>query len=134
MTSRREFLGTAAISAVGIPLVGAAGVDRVFERIAPRSFIDLQRPPDAVFVQTATGDLALARGGERWTRDDVSVTTTPRSGAVHVVLAAPATSVRRIHLRWRGPLSDVRLVLGDAWERGYGDLEWRGWAVDRVMP
>src|SRR5205085_896966 len=24
--------------------------------------------------------------------------------------------------------------LGDAWERGYGDLEWRGWAPDRVMP
>jgi len=26
------------------------------------------------------------------------------------------------------------LFLGDAWERGYGDLEWRGWAPDRVMP
>src|SRR5258707_1361129 len=29
---------------------------------------------------------------------------------------------------------DVRLILGDAWERGYGDLEWRGWVPDRVMP
>jgi alpha-galactosidase len=31
-------------------------------------------------------------------------------------------------------MSDTRLILGDAWERGYGDLEWRGWAPDRVMP
>jgi alpha-galactosidase len=109
-------------------------VDRVFERIEPRGFLDLQRPPDAVFAQTATGELTLARSAERWTRDDVSVTTTPRGGAVHVALAAPATAVKRIHLRWRGPLSNVRLLLGDAWERGYGDLEWRGWAVDRLMP
>ena len=27
-----------------------------------------------------------------------------------------------------------RLLLGDAWERGYGDLEWRGLAPDRAMP
>jgi alpha-galactosidase len=26
------------------------------------------------------------------------------------------------------------LILGDAWERGYGDLEWRGSVPDRVMP
>src|SRR4030095_9053490 len=25
-------------------------------------------------------------------------------------------------------------ILGDAWERGYGDLEWRGFVPDRVMP
>jgi alpha-galactosidase len=31
-------------------------------------------------------------------------------------------------------MSATRLVFGDAWERGYGDLEWRGWAPDRVMP
>ena len=31
---------------------------------------------------------------------------------------------------WR----DTRLILGDAWERGYGDLEWRAWVPDRVMP
>jgi alpha-galactosidase len=28
----------------------------------------------------------------------------------------------------------TRLVFGDAWGRGYGDLEWRGWVPDRVMP
>ncbi|HEY7236555.1 MAG TPA: hypothetical protein VH539_20510, partial [Gemmatimonadaceae bacterium] len=134
MTSRRAFLGTAAISAAGIPLVGTASVNRLFEQTAPRGLLDLQRPPDAVFVQTATGELALTRVADRWTRDDVSVATTLRGGAVHVALAAPATAVKRIHLRWRGPLSDVRLLLGDAWERGYGDLEWRGWAVDRIMP
>jgi alpha-galactosidase len=31
-------------------------------------------------------------------------------------------------------MTDARLILGDAWERGYGDLEWRSWVPDRVMP
>src|SRR5262245_51395590 len=103
MTSRREFLGTAAIAAVGIPLVRAAGVGRMVGRAAePRGFLDLQRPPDSILVQTMPGELTFLRGAERWTRDDVSVTTTPHGGALHVALAAPATAVKRIHLRWRG--------------------------------
>jgi alpha-galactosidase len=39
-----------------------------------------------------------------------------------------------VQLRWRGNLSATRLIVGDAWERGYGDLEWRSWVPDRVMP
>src|SRR5207244_12209491 len=57
-----------------------------------------------------------------------------RADAIRVARSAPTVGVKRLHLRWRGRLSDVRLVLGDAWERGYGDLEWRGWVPDRVMP
>ncbi len=40
----------------------------------------------------------------------------------------------RVGFRWRGALDQARLLLGDAWERGYGDLEWRGMVPDRVMP
>jgi alpha-galactosidase len=42
-----------------------------------------------------------------------------------------------LHLRWRShslrSLGGYRL-LGDAWERSYGDLEWRGIVPDRPMP
>ena len=62
------------------------------------------------------------------------VTTVEQPDALHVELSAPAIVVKRLHLRWRGSLSDTRLILGDAWERGYGDLEWRGRAPDRIMP
>jgi alpha-galactosidase len=51
-----------------------------------------------------------------------------------VQLSAPTTSIKRIHLRWRGNIDATRLVLGDAWERGYGDLEWRAFVPDRAMP
>jgi alpha-galactosidase len=138
MTSRREFVERAAVSALGL-IVPASASGSTPEAAAPqprRGFLDLLRAPDRVVVQTPTGDGELRPDtGERWTGDGgLVVTTTMRPGALHVTLAAPAVAVTRLHLRWRGRLSDTRLILGDAWERGYGDLEWRSWVPDRVMP
>ena len=136
MTSRREFLETTALTALGLPAFSRRSVRADASPLAPtRGFIDLLRPPDLVAVQTETADLRLDRAGAgRWTKDDVVVTTTERTDALNVALAAPKSAVKRLHLRWRGDLSIVRQILGDAWERGYGDLEWRGWTVDRIMP
>ncbi len=42
--------------------------------------------------------------------------------------------VRYLRLRWNEPIKHGVKVLGDAWERGYGDLEWRGIDPQRCMP
>lgn len=139
MSSRREFLKRAALSAAGLalPLSGsvASGQTPSARVPAPSGFLDLHRAPDSVMVQAATGDLQLTReAGGRWTNNGVVVTATELRGALRVQLSAPAVAVKRMHLRWRGRMSDPALILGDAWERGYGDLEWRGWVPDRAMP
>ncbi len=86
-------------------------------------------------VQTVDGDRRLVRDtSDRWTDRDIVVVTTPGRLLLHVGLTSPTGPVKRVHLRWRGDLSATRLIIGDAWERGYGDLEWRGWVPDRVMP
>ena len=87
-------------------------------------------------VQAQTGDVTLTQGGDgTWTgASGIAVTTTVRGEAVAVRLSAPSTPIKRVRLRWRGDLGTTRQILGDAWERGYGDLEWRGWIPDRVMP
>jgi alpha-galactosidase len=138
MASRREFIEVAALSAVGLALPGGgrpAGAQTTAGRAGPPSgFLDLHRAPDLVTAQTDTGDLRLGLAGDRWTNNGVVVTTADRQGALRVQLSAAAVAVKRLHLRWRGQLDGARLILGDAWERGYGDLEWRGWVPDRVMP
>ncbi len=140
MTSRRTFLQQSLVSAVGLSLpAGARSVEGAPTRAsATRSaatFLDVLRPPDSVLVQTDGGDLHLRAGQDgRWRGGEVAVSVTEASGASRVALSAPSTRVLRVHLRWRGDLSDVRLLLGDAWERGYGDLEWRSFVPDRVMP
>jgi alpha-galactosidase len=130
--SRREFLDRVALSAIGLSMTASP---RHESAQADQGFLDLHRQPDTVMVQTETGDRPLsASGAGRWSDAGLLVTTTERQSALRVGLTAPAAAVKRIHLRWRGRVADSVRVLGDAWERGYGDLEWRGVVPDRVMP
>src|SRR5258708_40088519 len=135
MTSRREFIGRTALAAAGLSLPSAPVAREATTAAAPRRYLDIHRAPDRVTVQSATRDVRLVRENEgRWTSDGIAVTTIEHGDAIRVSLTSPAVAAKRIHLRWRGDLSNVRLILGDAWERGYGDLEWRGGVPDRVMP
>lgn len=137
MPSRREFLATAGAASITASLPGAfrLPIELRTTTVAPRGFIDITRPPDAVSVQTASSDLrASLRSANQWEAGDITVTTIPSAGVLRVSLASATTAVKRIRLRWRGALQPVQTILGDAWERAYGDLEWRGWVADRVMP
>jgi alpha-galactosidase len=134
MVSRRDFVKRAGAglvaSSVPQPIVRWA-------RRAPGGFVDLTRPPDAVTVQTAAGVQQLHAapgGGDRWEGSGVQVRIVGVAGASRVELMSPATAVVRVGLRWHERLDATRLLLGDAWERGYGDFEWRGFVPDRVMP
>jgi len=89
---------------------------------AALGFLDLHRQPDAVAAQTAGGDQRLTPGaGGRWTGNGISVDVIEAADALRIQLSA-TTGVKRVGLRWAARLDDVRLILGDAWERGYGDL------------
>lgn len=138
MTSRREFVERAALSAFALAGATPHGLRAALVASrAPRStFLDLLRPPDLVIAQTPSGDQTLRHEStERWTTDTgVVVTTTARESALHVTLSAQAVAVKRLYIRWRGDMRDTRLIMGDAWERAYGDLEWRTWVPDRIMP
>ncbi len=134
MTSRREFIQRSA----GAVLASALPVRLLRRWPGPeREYVDLMRPPDGVIAETAGGVQRLRAapgGGGRWVGSGVAVTLAGASGPTRVELSAPAVGVTRMALRWNGRLDATRLLVGDAWERGYGDLEWRGFVPDRVMP
>jgi len=135
MTSRRAFLQRGATAALVVGLPEPTAIASTAHRSARRTFLDPTRPPDVVGVQTSEGTRRLQPSGPgRWEGTGVTVETVPTEGALRVRLTAPEVPVHRISLRWRGDLDDTRLMLGDAWERGYGDLEWRGFVPERVMP
>jgi len=62
----------------------------------------------------------------------VNLITTPAGHAVRV--NCPTASLSRVVLRWETTFPGDTLFLGDAWERGYGDLQWRFLQPDRIMP
>jgi alpha-galactosidase len=134
MTSRRDFLvrGTALASGLSV----LPRWDALHSPVAgPNGFIDLRRAPDSLAFQGEAGVQSLTRGGEdRWTYADVAVEVNPGPARVGIRLIAPRTTIRRLRLRWHGAVPATARVVGDAWERGYGDLEWRGIVPDRVMP
>jgi alpha-galactosidase len=80
----------------------------------------------------------LSKTGSTWTgvSPAVGVEVEFSAGAQQaaVTLAAPAAPVQRLHLRWKRRLAEDVLVLGDAWERSYGDLEWRPLQAERALP
>jgi len=144
MISRRTFLQQAAIITGGVStgLTDFSAIPIAVNRQSPpqtassHAFLDIIRPPDSVVVQTSpTTERALRKTGDtRWEDGGVVVDVSAASSALRIRLSSPSTPIRRLRLRWRGALDDVRLIAGDAWERGYGDLEWRGFVPDRVMP
>ena len=48
--------------------------------------------------------------------------------------ATPGTGLSRVQLRWRRRLPAGVRVLGDAWERTYGDLAWQGLRPEQLFP
>lgn len=73
-----------------------------------------------------------------WTCPGVRLSTEViRTGEDHelpVTVTAPGGKLTMLHLRWEGKQSKPVRVLGDQWERSYGDLEWRGVVPERVLP
>lgn len=47
---------------------------------------------------------------------------------------ATVDRVSAVMLRWRRSIPGGIVVLGDAWERSYGDLQWRGMQPERTLP
>lgn len=84
----------------------------------------LNSQPDHIFVWTEAGQERSAA--------DVAVTAMPTGFLVDV--SAPNAALTQIALRWNVPVAAQTRILGDHWERGYGDMEWRGFVPERVLP
>ncbi len=95
--------------------------------------LNVQRPPDMVTVFTEDGPREARAAGEDWQASGTLLRIAPQENALAVALTQAEAPIVRIRLRWRGQLPALR-VLGDHWERGYGDLEWRGIVPERPLP
>jgi len=97
--------------------------------------LDLTQPPDSVFVATENGSAVMtAAGTAAWAHADTEVKCALAADGLSVVLSSPKTAVSRLRLHWRQSFPAGTRYLGDHWERGYGDLEWRGLVPERIMP
>lgn len=65
-------------------------------------------------------------------------TRMPGDGTVelrgHEIFVCAPNGISFLTLRWKQRMEGRTAILGDAFERSYGDLEWRGIVPERVMP
>jgi len=96
------------------------------------NFTDLTQPPDTVQVVLTDHVATLSTGkpGE-WAGDGVEVRFRASPAGV-LSLKAPGVPVKKVHLHWAAAFATNAVVLGDAWERAYGDLQWQ--PVDKSGP
>ena len=100
-----------------------------------RAFLEIIRQPDSVTgFQGLEQPLNLTRAADRWESKGmlVRVELAHQGLAIHV----SARGIRPTHIRarWKTSVADHLLVLGDHWERSYGDLHWSSLVPERVMP
>ncbi len=71
---------------------------------------------------------------EQGTEGDIRVATEIVKDELVVSVTADRSEPRYVILRWLYETQGAVQLLGDAWERSYGDLAWRGIEPDRAMP
>lgn len=99
------------------------------------SFCNLGHSPNAITVITETGTHDLVSDdAEHWRGGGVTVTASARRDGSAIELSAPGLAVKRLELHWKAQLAPDWKYMGDAWERGYGDLEWKPLDPERIMP
>lgn len=90
--------------------------------------------PDFARVVTEEKTFAAKACDSGFLCGDVSVFFERDQDGLTVSMRSGKTPVKFIQLRWQGGFADGALFMGDAVERGYGNLEWRGLVPDRMMP
>lgn len=91
--------------------------------------------PDFIELTTETKTVTAKWENDNYNLDDINVKLNQDNEHLAIFLTAQTSKVKWIKLRWNNLSWDKNVCfLGDAWERGYGDMEWKGMNPNRFMP
>ena len=91
--------------------------------------------PDFIELTTETKTVTAKWENDNYNLDDINVKLNQDNEYLAIFLTAQTSKVKWIKLRWNNLSWDKNVrFLGDAWERGYGDMEWKGMNPNRFMP
>ena len=120
-----------------IQLTGATLGGLVFAEWKGASAGDLELAfPSNVWVLLDDGEHELQRGsGGVYTYREISVQLLSSAGGVRVEAECPRQALHTIRLKWKYPQQQAAgKVLGDHWERTYGDVGFNPVVFDKKMP
>ncbi|MGN1266318.1 MAG: glycoside hydrolase family 36 protein [Dorea sp.] len=89
--------------------------------------------PDYVTIETESSSIVSDSKKPVVMVENTKVEFVSANGHEDILLTSN-DAVKYIKLRWTYQFAKKTRFLGDAWERGYGDLEWKGLSGSRFMP
>ncbi|MCL2515857.1 MAG: hypothetical protein FWD85_00955 [Microbacteriaceae bacterium] len=92
--------------------------------------------PDAVFTWSAEGEVPRAArpdDDDEWAAEGAVIRASPAPDGLRLSVTSHSP-LSGVAVRWNRGLPEGCLVLGDAWERSYGDLRWEPPRAERALP
>ncbi|MGA8029112.1 MAG: hypothetical protein WB992_18385 [Bryobacteraceae bacterium] len=119
--------------------LGASALSMGFKAANPNRALrsaDIIGGPTSIHVFTENETLQLKRDRTSWSADGILVSTEAGANqpSLRVSISSPTQRLLRLRLRWQGSLPHPERILGDAWERSYGDLGWYPLQPERILP
>lgn len=102
---------------------------------AADQFQNIQHDPDAVSAIMENNSCELKSNAKGiWSGKSIEVRFRSHRNGSAVELSAPNVAIKSLQVHWNTKLASDWKYLGDAWERAYGDLEWKTLDGNRIMP
>jgi alpha-galactosidase len=91
--------------------------------------------PDEAWAQVANQWVKLTgKGGSVFTYQDIKVEIKANGNAQAVYIQSPVAELQAVKFAWKYQTTGYSKVLGDHWERTYGDLAWKAPEADTKNP
>lgn len=135
--TRRSFVTTAIAASAATASVAALGESApvLNPPTSGSALLDVLRVPNGVTAYEGLNHpVALTRSQSSWQASGVEVEFHSDGKQTPVFVSSPVHQLTHVHLRWDLKVPEHLRLLGDQWERSYGDLAWRGIVPERVMP
>ena len=109
-----------------IQLSGLSAASFLFVHINPLTGkpAKMIRYPDAIAVRCNGQWITLQGTAESWKLNEVEVTLKLNADFLSLYISAPGRELEFIQCHWKQNNSASSKVLGDDWERSYGNLAW----------
>lgn len=91
--------------------------------------------PDNVLIRTIDGWIKLERYQSGiYTYKDTTIYLQHAGGSLEIFVTAPSVLLEGIRLHWKHFGTDKSILLGDHWERTYGDVSFKPFDINKKMP
>ncbi|MGN6640072.1 MAG: hypothetical protein ACTHJ8_14275, partial [Mucilaginibacter sp.] len=110
-----------------IRLSATAGAAVLFNRLTSiaASIQPVINLPEEVWAKSGDEWHKLEHSGSAYAYKDIRVRLRADETALSVYVSSPSAELNAVRLKWQHGLPANAKVLGDHWERSYGDLGWK---------